>query len=203
MILLYAAGAYLLGSIPVAWLLTKAVTGRDLRQMGSGNVGVTNVGLNVARWAGLVVFTAELAKGVAAVLIPGSLGAGELETYVAVVMAIVGTRWPVWLGFHGGRGNSVGFGALTWLSWQTFAIGLAVWIVARLALRSSFWAARVCMVVWPVVFGLMMSSWWALIFGVLVALIYLSTHHEETDDHMIIKERWPSILAFLFSPPRR
>jgi acyl-phosphate glycerol 3-phosphate acyltransferase len=171
--------------------------------MGSGNVGVTNVGLSVARWAGLLVFAAELAKGAAVVLIPRTLEAGELASYVAVVMAVVGTRWPVWLGFQGGRGNSVGFGALLLLSWQTFAIGLVAWMLARLVLRSSFWAARVCMIAWPGIFAVVVRSWLALIFGALLALIYFSTHEQGTDDHMIIKQRWPSILAFLFSPPRK
>jgi glycerol-3-phosphate acyltransferase PlsY len=62
-ILLLIAVSYFIGSIPVAWIVTKLVTGQDLRQMGSGNVGVMNVGISVARWAGVLVFLAEADEG--------------------------------------------------------------------------------------------------------------------------------------------
>ena len=73
----YFTCAYLLGSIPVAWLIARWTTGQDLRQMGSGNVGVMNTALSVARWAGLLAFLGEIAKGVLAVVIPQLLGADE------------------------------------------------------------------------------------------------------------------------------
>ncbi|NIS80749.1 MAG: hypothetical protein GTO14_11195 [Anaerolineales bacterium] len=203
MTLLYGVGGYMLGSISIAWLLTKFISGKDLRELGSGNVGVTNVALNVARWAGLLVFFAELAKGMLAVHVPRSLKASELQVFVTVLMAVVGTRWPVWLGFEGGRGNSVGFGALLLLSWQTFVLGLVVWLIARLLLGSSFWAARACMVTWPVIFGILMQSWLAFFTALLLAAIYFSTHQRGTDDHLIIKQRWSSLLDFLLSPRRR
>jgi glycerol-3-phosphate acyltransferase PlsY len=71
------SGAYLLGSIPVAWLLARWLTGHDLRRMGSGNVGVMNSALSVARWAGLLVFLTEIAKGLLAVTLPYRWGATE------------------------------------------------------------------------------------------------------------------------------
>ncbi|MGD8807710.1 MAG: glycerol-3-phosphate acyltransferase, partial [Chloroflexota bacterium] len=62
-------GCYLIGSIPQAWLIARLVTGKDLRQLGSGNLGVTNTALSVARWAGLLVFLGEGLKGIGAVLL--------------------------------------------------------------------------------------------------------------------------------------
>jgi hypothetical protein len=89
------------------------------------------------------------------------------------------------------------------LSWQAFAVGLVVWSLTRLILGSSFWATRVSLFAWPVIFGLLVGTWLAFIFGALVSLTYLSTHEEGTDDHLIIKEQWPNIIAFLLSPKRK
>lgn len=202
MIALYFLGGYLLGSIPIAWLVCKAATGQDLRNLGSGNVGVMNVALSVARWAGLLVFLAELTKGALAVVVPQALGASEVMLYAAVLGAVVGTRWPMWLGFRGGRGNTVCVGALLLISWPTLVIGLGVWGILRLLTRSSFLATRISFILWPVVFGLLMSSWLAFGLGILLVLIYLSTHEVSTDDHSLIKERWPSLFSFLVGPPR-
>src|SRR5439155_26411825 len=94
---LLVAGGYLLGSIPVAWLVTRAVTGQDLRQLGSGNVGVMNTALSVHRWAGLIVFLAEIAKGVLAVLAAQVWDGREVAIGRTVLATIVGTRWPIWL----------------------------------------------------------------------------------------------------------
>jgi len=202
MLLIVFAGAYLVGSIPVAWIVTKLVTGKDLREVGSGNVGVMNVGLNVSRWAGLVVFFSEVAKGMFAVVLTQTLELGELAVYIAVLGVVIGTRWPVWLRFHGGRGNSAGIGALLLLSWQTLVIGMLFWVLIRLILRSSFWATRITFYLWPLIFGFLESSWLALGFAFILVLIYRSTQSASTDDHLMIKDRWPSLFHFILSPPR-
>ncbi|MFA9404975.1 MAG: glycerol-3-phosphate acyltransferase [Anaerolineales bacterium] len=202
MLIIVFAGAYLVGSIPVAWIVTKLVTGKDLREVGSGNVGVMNVGLSVSRWAGLIVFLSEVAKGMLAVVLTQTLELGELAVYIAVLGVVIGTRWPVWLGFHGGRGNSAAIGALLLLSWPTLVIGMLVWLLIRVISRSSFWATRIAFYVWPVIFGLLESSWMAFGFAFILVLIYRSTQRVSTDDHLLIKERWPSFFHFVFSPPR-
>ena len=202
MLIIVFAGAYLVGSIPVAWIVTKLVTGKDLREVGSGNVGVMNVGLSVSRWAGLIVFLSEVAKGMLAVVLTQTLELGEPAVYIAVLGVVIGTRWPVWLGFHGGRGNSAGIGALLLLSWPTLVIGMLVWLLIRVISRSSFWATRITFYIWPVIFGLLESSWIAFAFAFILVLIYRSTQRASTDDHLLIKERWPSFFHFVFSPPR-
>ena len=208
-----AIAGYLLGSIPLAWIMARLVTGKDLRMLGSGNVGVMNVALSVTRWAGLLVFLGELFKGVLAVFLAIQLVAcggsllGSIECQLAigvtVLATVIGTRWMVWLRFAGGRGNTVGLGAMMVLSWQTLVIGLAIWVLVHLISKSSFWATRISLLTWPFVFGLLTGSIVFLVFGLALSGVYLTTHETVTDDHTILKERWPSLWAFVIGPRRR
>ncbi len=197
------AASYFIGSIPVAWLIAKLATGQDLRRMGSGNVGVMNTALSVARWAGLLVFLAEAAKGVLAVTLARSVVAdGELAVGLAVLATVVGTRGSIWLRGAGGRGNTVGMTALLIISWLTFASALALWLLARLLARRSFTATRITLLLWPFTFGLVTQSWWSVLFGATFSLVFLSTHRRETDDHLLVKAWWPNLRAFLAAPRR-
>ena len=210
MIVALVVMGYLLGSIPVAWILARVVTGQDLRQLGSGNVGVMNTALSVARWAGLLVFLAEAAKGVLAVIVAQTLGGGEAQIVVGrevaialtVLAAVAGTRWSIWLRGAGGRGNTAGVAAVLLLSWSTIIAGLVAWTLLRVLSRRSFVATRGVLVLWPIAFGLFTRSWVYGVFGAALSLMYLSTQHPETDDHLIIKERWPNLWAFLSGPKR-
>jgi glycerol-3-phosphate acyltransferase PlsY len=193
---------YLIGSLPVAWVVTKLVKGEDLRQLGSGNVGVMNVGLSVSRWAGILVFLAEAMKGVFAVYLARELSGDQFSISLTALATVAGTRWPIWLRFKGGRGNTAGFAAVLMLSWHTVLIGAGIWILARVITKASFYATRLTLLIWPVTLGLLTESIWFGIFGALLSLMYLTTHDTETDDHMIIKERWPSFWAFLTGPKR-
>ena len=194
---------YLIGSIPIAWIVAKLVTGKDLRELGSGNVGVMNVALSVARWAGLLVFLSEGTKGVLAVMISRALVGGEILLGLAIVATVVGTRWPIWLRGEGGRGNTAGAGALLLVAWQAIPLGIAIWILFRLVTQSSFWATRVSLILMPFILGFVTQSWWFVLFGAILTVIYLSTQNPETDDHLIIKERWPNLWAFLTGPRRK
>jgi len=213
-ILALVSAGYLLGSIPLAWIVTRLVTGKDLRRLGSGNVGVMNVALSATRWAGLLVFLGEAAKGALAVLLatwvtqcrlPAGGGGAfcELAIGTTVLATVAGTRWMVWLRFAGGRGNTAGLAAMLLLSWQTLALGFGLWGLVRLVSRSSFWATRVSLLAWPVLFGLLARSWIYLVFGLALSAIYLTTHQLVSDDHELIKQRWPSLWAFLTGPKRR
>jgi glycerol-3-phosphate acyltransferase PlsY len=196
-------GCYLIGSIPQAWLITKLVTGKDLRQLGSGNLGVTNTALSVARWAGLLVFLGELAKGMVAVLLMRAAGGSELMVALGLLAAVAGTRWSIWLGFAGGRGNTTGSGGLLLISLQILLVILVVWVTLRLITRQSFLATRISLLLWPLIFVLVSQIWWYAFFGAAMSLIYLDAQRPDTDDHSIVKERWPSLLAFLTSPRRK
>jgi len=203
MLVALIATGYLLGSIPVAWLIARLVTGQDLRDLGSGNVGVMNVAVSVARWAGLLAFLAEAAKGVLAVTLARALDGGEVAIGLVVLATVVGTRLSIWLHGAGGRGNTAGMAALLILSWLTLVIGMAIWLLARLLTRSSFVATRIFLVLLPFIVGLVTQSWWYLLFGAVLSLLYMSTHRPETDDHLLIKDRWPNLWAFLTGPRRK
>ncbi len=198
-----AVAGYLLGSIPIAWIVTKVVTGKDLRTLGSGNVGVMNVALSVTRWAGLLVYLGETAKGLLAVALARGVNDSPVAIGVTVLATVIGTRWMVWLGFAGGRGNTAGLAAMLLLSWQTLLIGVGIWALVRVITRNSFWATRISLFSLPFVFGWLTQSWVYLLFGLALSEIYLTTHKTVTDDHTIIKERWPSLWAFLIGPKRK
>jgi len=202
MLLVSMAAGYLLGSIPVAWLVARAVTGQDLRRLGSGNVGVLNTAISVARWAGLVVFLAEVAKGVGAVFLGQSLSSSEVAPALTLLATVAGTRWSIWLRGAGGRGNTASVAGILVLSWPTVVCGLALWCVARLLTGRSFTATRVLLLTWPFLFGLLTRSWWNGLVGAALSLMFLTTHRPETDDHLIIEEHWPSLWRFLIGPRR-
>ena len=193
---------YLVGSIPVAWIVTKLVAGRDLRTLGSGNVGVMNVALSVARWAGLLVLAGEAAKGALAVLLARRWGVSDLYLGLAVVSAVAGTRWSIWMRGAGGRGNTAGTAALLLIAWQSVVLSLAIWILVRFLARSSFLATRIWILSLPVTLGLVTASWTSVVWGSALSLIYLSAHSKQTDDHTLIKASWPTLWDFLTAPRR-
>jgi glycerol-3-phosphate acyltransferase PlsY len=202
MLLVSMLAGYLLGSIPVAWLVARAVTGQDLRRLGSGNVGVLNTAISVARWAGLLVFVAEAAKGVGAVFLARSLSNDPTALALTLLAAVAGTRWSIWLRGAGGRGNTASMAGVFVLSWPTVACGVALWCLAHLLTRRSFVATRILLLTWPFLFGLLTWSWWNGLAGAALSLMFLTTHRPETDDHLIIQERWSSLWGFLTGPRR-
>lgn len=199
---IFIPAGYLLGSIPVAWLLTKIATGRDLRELGSGNVGVLNTALSVHRWAAALVFFLEALKGALAVLVPRYLGANEFVIGCTVIAAFVGTRWSIWLGWKGGRGNTLGAAALAVYSPPSLVVIVVIYLAVRFLTRSTFLAMRVALLFLPVVMGLVTRTWMSVLFGGIFALIFLTTHQPETDDHLLLKEKFPTLWAFLTAPRR-
>jgi hypothetical protein len=107
---LVLAASYLLGSIPFSYLVAR-LRGVDVRTVGSGNVGATNVMRNVGKTAGLAAFALDAAKGAAAAVIAQRVGLGVGLAALAAVAAIFGHMYPVWLGFRGGKGVATGAGA--------------------------------------------------------------------------------------------
>jgi acyl phosphate:glycerol-3-phosphate acyltransferase len=106
--------AYLLGSIPFGYLIVRLRAGADIREVGSGGTGATNVTRRVGKGAGAATLVLDALKGVAAVVAARWLaGGGEEGAWVvaaAAVMAVVGHIFPVWLGFRGGKGVATGLG---------------------------------------------------------------------------------------------
>lgn len=199
---IWLTAAYLVGSIPEAWLIARMTTGKDLRALGSGNVGVMNTALSVSRWAGILVFLFEIVKGVAAVLIPQAAGMGDSIIGLAIIGVVLGIRWPLYLGFKGGRANTAGMAALGLLSPLTFAMMLILWYLLRVLTGKSFWASRLTMLSIPLIAFLVTHSWEFTLTGAALSAVYLSAQKPRTDDHMMIKHEFGSFWDFLNSPPR-
>jgi acyl phosphate:glycerol-3-phosphate acyltransferase len=140
LLILTAVLAYLLGSVPFGIVITRAMGLGDLRQIGSGNIGATNVLRTGNKGAALATLVLDAAKGGVAVLIARALLA-EDAAQLAGLAAFVGHLFPVWLGFKGGKGVATFLGTLIALAWP---VGLAVcgtWLVMAVVTRTSSIAA--------------------------------------------------------------
>lgn len=144
-VLLGLLAAYLLGSIPTGFLLTKALRGIDIREHGSGNTGATNVFRVVGKGAGITALLIDLLKGAAAVvMIRALMGSGSVAgvsgeaiawiSVAAALLAVLGHSKSVWLGFAGGKSAATGLGVLLALMWP---VGLSVAAVFGTALAIS------------------------------------------------------------------
>ena len=115
--LVIVAAAYLLGSIPTGYLLIRLFLHQDIRSVGSGNIGATNVMRSGGKLMGAATFLLDMLKGCAAVWLGACLGAHlapaaqllNMEA-LAALSAVLGHMFPVWLGFRGGKGVATGFG---------------------------------------------------------------------------------------------
>jgi acyl phosphate:glycerol-3-phosphate acyltransferase len=127
-------GAYLIGSVPFAFLLARR-RGVDLRTAGSGNVGASNVLRTSGVSLAIAAMLLDALKGTAAVLFAEASGAGPGTVVAAGFVAIVGHVYPVWLRFHGGKGVATAAGAFTLLAPVPLGIAAAMFAVAVVATR--------------------------------------------------------------------
>jgi glycerol-3-phosphate acyltransferase PlsY len=139
---LTAVLAYLLGSVPFGIVITRALGLGDLRQIGSGNIGATNVLRTGNKGAAAATLVLDAAKGGVAVLIARA-ALGEDAAQLAGLAAFLGHLFPVWLGFRGGKGVATFFGTLLALSWPVGLGVCATWLAAALITRISSVAALI------------------------------------------------------------
>ena len=135
------AGGYLLGSIPFGLVLAKLFGLGDLRQIGSGNIGATNVLRAGSKGLAALTLLLDLAKGTAAVLLAANWG--EAPAMFAGLGAFLGHLFPVWLGFRGGKGVATYLGVLLGLYWPAAAVFGAIWLIVAFATRYSSLAALI------------------------------------------------------------
>lgn len=109
-------GAYLLGSVPAAYVIARWRRGIDIRKYGSGNVGAANVLAAVSRWWSIPVTLFDIGKGALVVWLAQVLGLGAAQQVTVGICAIIGHNWPVFLQFKGGRGVFTSLGVITTLS---------------------------------------------------------------------------------------
>lgn len=143
---LWGVIAYLLGSVPSGVLVARVFGLGNLRDIGSGNIGATNVLRTGSKKAAALTLLMDAGKGVLAVLLAGSY-AGADAAQVAGFAALLGHCFPVWLRFHGGKGVATFFGVLFALAWPLGLIAGAFWLITAFAFRFSSLGALVAAVV--------------------------------------------------------
>ena len=135
-LLLWAVLGYLLGSVPFGLILTQAMGLGNLRAIGSGNIGATNVLRTGSKTAAALTLLLDGAKGAVAVLLARNL-AGEDAAQVAALAAMLGHCFPVWLSFKGGKGVATFLGILLALAWPVGVASCLVWLLAAAVSRIS------------------------------------------------------------------
>jgi acyl phosphate:glycerol-3-phosphate acyltransferase len=173
-LVLALAFGYLLGSVPWGLVLTRAAGLGDIRQIGSGNIGATNVLRTGHKGLAAATMLLDLLKGVAALLIAAGLW-GEPAGLAAGFGAMLGHAFPVWLGFKGGKGVATGGGVLLAAAWWLGLAVLLVWLAVVAVTRISSAAAVAACLAAPVVAALA-GRWDLALFAAGIAALVLWRH---------------------------
>jgi glycerol-3-phosphate acyltransferase PlsY len=173
---LLAAGVlgYLFGSIPFGLLLTRLAGLGDIRRIGSGSIGATNVLRTGSKSAAALTLLLDLAKGWAAVVIAETWG--EDAALVAAGCVVIGHMFPVWLGWRGGKGVATALGVLLALAWPVALGAVLVWLLTALVLHYSSLAALVAAVVAAVLAPFVADGATAVVIAGIALLIILRHH---------------------------
>jgi glycerol-3-phosphate acyltransferase PlsY len=153
----FVLAGYLLGSIPSAYLVTRAITGKDIRRLGDGNMGAKNTAETVGLAAGLLVAVVDVGKGALAVALATWLSAPEHVVLLAGAVAVLGHDFPLFLGFRGGQGMAALLGVFALLMPIPLLQALVVFLLALLLTRN-----------WDLS--------WATAFVALVVFLWVHTH---------------------------
>ena len=171
---LIALGAYLLGAVPFGIVITRGLGLGDLRQIGSGNIGATNVLRTGNRWAALMTLLLDAGKGGIAVVIARQFGPSDAEQ-LAALAAFLGHLFPIWLGFRGGKGVATFLGTLTLLAWPVGLASCATWLVTFALTRISSLSALIAAL--SVVFWLCIACYsYMIALGASLAALILWRH---------------------------
>ena len=187
--ILSAVGGYLLGSIPFGLVLTRICGLGDIRKIGSGNIGATNVLRTGRKDLALLTVILDASKAGFAAWLAGYLAPqafcslfGFITTVAVVagliagVMGVIGHNFPVWLKFRGGKGVASAFGFIVVTQWQLGVIALCVWLVTAFTTRYSSLSAILAAVFVPF-FAFFMSDQVHAAFYSAIALLVLIRHH--------------------------
>jgi glycerol-3-phosphate acyltransferase PlsY len=165
---------YLLGSIPFGLLLTRLAGHGNIRQIGSGSIGATNVLRTGSKGLAALTLLLDLAKGAAAVVIAQRWG--HIPTLVAAGCVILGHMFPVWLGFRGGKGVATALGVLIPLAWPVALATALLWVATALLFHYSSLAALVAAVAGAALAALWSDKATALLVAGIALLIILRHH---------------------------
>lgn len=171
-LLLWAILGYLAGSIPSGMILARMMNLGNLRDIGSGNIGATNVLRTGNKKAAALTLLFDAAKG-AVVVLAARQFAGEDAAQIGALMAFLGHCFPVWLNFKGGKGVATYFGILLAVNWQIGLIACAIWLVVAAVSRYSSLAALVTAGWTPLIIGFITTGEMFFLSAALCLLIYI------------------------------
>jgi glycerol-3-phosphate acyltransferase PlsY len=170
-----AVVGYLVGSIPFGLLLTRLTGKGDIRAIGSGNIGATNVLRTGSKGLAALTLLLDGGKGAAAALFMGQWGLDF--ALLAGLFAVIGHDFPIWLRFKGGKGVATTIGVLLALAWPVGLVTCAVWLAVAVIFRYSSLAALVSLAASP-----FLMAWLAgtpqTVIAALMALLAFARHHE-------------------------
>lgn len=172
---------YLLGSIPFGLLAGKVWAKVDVREYGSGNIGMTNVLRTAGYVPAVITLVGDVGKGVAAVLLARHFtGAGDFNL-VAGLAAVAGHNWPIFLGFKGGKGVATIAGVLFAVRPLVALILLIIWLAVLFVFRYISLASIVVAVVLPLLLIILKVSWFELALGTAVAAVTIYRHRSNIE----------------------
>jgi len=174
---LVLAVAYVLGSIPFGLVLTRLAGTEDIRRIGSGSIGATNVLRTGSKALAAGTLLLDAAKGAAAVWLGAHL-AGHTAGYAAGVVAVAGHMFPVWLGFKGGKGVATGAGVLLAANWAIALICGAIWLAVAFVVRISSASALAASAAAPVVAAILQVPFALLVATTVVAALIWQRHKD-------------------------
>jgi glycerol-3-phosphate acyltransferase PlsY len=163
---------YLLGSIPFGLILTRAAGGPDVRTIGSGNIGATNVLRTGNKLLAAITLVCDMLKGTAAVLVTAHYTSHE-AALIAGLGAFLGHLFPIWLKFKGGKGVATYIGLLTGLYWPAALVFCAIWLIVAWMTRYSSLAALIASALTPFALLLFGVHGAALLFLALSVLLWI------------------------------
>jgi glycerol-3-phosphate acyltransferase PlsY len=171
----FALLGYLLGSIPFGLILTRLAGLGDIRRIGSGNIGATNVLRTGNKGLAAVTLLLDGAKGAAAVLITVWFGGRDAIAW-AGIGAVLGHAFPVWLGFRGGKAVATSYGALIAAAWPVGILAGAIWLVMAALSRISSLAALASFALAPVIAAVLADA--AVVkLALVIAVLVFARHH--------------------------
>jgi glycerol-3-phosphate acyltransferase PlsY len=174
---LAAVLGYLLGSIPFGLVLTRLAGLGDIRSIGSGNIGATNVLRTGNKGLALATLLLDAGKGALAVYVARWFGLGETTAMIAGAAAFLGHLFPVWLKFKGGKGVATFIGTVAALCWPVALAVVGTWLLVAALFRISSLSALVAALLAPL-YGWIVIGWdMALVCAAMAALIIVR-HHE-------------------------
>jgi len=185
--------SYLLGSFPSGFLCAKNLKGIDLRDVGSGSTGATNVLRNVGKWPALIVFILDILKGFIAVKIAYFFLDDNIFQVLAGLSAIIGHIWPIWLKGRGGKAVATGLGMFIALSWKvglaSFGTFLITISLTKIVSLSSIVAALLLPIYMFIYIGFLEHPY--SIFSLLVSILVIWKHRSNIQ--RILKSEEPKI----------